>query len=99
MRVLAAAFENPRAARNALDELRHRYGLLPSDASIAPLGNGDRSGARTVLAGRFYDDAVPEIRALVAEHGGQVLSEVDERWTRSPAAHESLEPEADGRTH
>jgi hypothetical protein len=97
MRVLAAAFPNPRAARSALDELRRRFGPGGLDASTAPLGNGDPSGSRTVLAGRFPDEAVSEIRGIVAQHDGQVVSDVDERWTRSPTAHESLESDGDRR--
>jgi hypothetical protein len=99
MRVLAAAFESATAARSVLEELRRRYRLRPTDVSIAPLGTGDGAVARTVLAGRFYDDAVSDIEATVERHGGQVVSDVDERWTRSPAGHESLETEADARQH
>ena len=98
MRVLAAAFEDPASAQTALEQLRDRYGLSPADASIAPLGNDDRAAARTVLAGRFPDTDVQEIRALVAEYGGQVVSEVDETWTRS-SAHESLEADPDNRSN
>jgi hypothetical protein len=98
MRVLAAAFPNPRAARSALDDLRSRFGPGAVDARTAPLGNGDASGSRTVLAGRFNDEAVPEIRAMVAQHGGQVVSDVDESWTRSAAAQESSDSDGDRRT-
>jgi hypothetical protein len=99
MRVLAAAFEELGAATSALEELRDRYGLRATDAGIAPLASGDPSGGQTLLAGRFYDDAVPAIRAVVAEHGGEVVSEVDESWTHSPSAHESLESESDNLTN
>jgi hypothetical protein len=95
MRVLAAAFEDEAVAQSVLDELRGRYGLLPGDASIAPLGSGDSSEARTLLAGRFDDEAVPVISDIVANHGGEVVSDVDESWTRSPGAHERLEVETD----
>jgi hypothetical protein len=93
MRVLAAAFDDAADASSTLEELRQRYGLRPGDAAIAPLGSAEPSGERTVLAGRFDDEEVAEIRSLVAEHGGRVVSEVDESWTRSPTLHESLEPE------
>lgn len=95
MRVLAASFADAAAARSVLDELRDRFALRPGDASMAPLGDGDHSEAKTVVAGRFEDDAVSDIRAVVAAYGGEVVSEVDERWTRSPLAHESLEPESE----
>jgi hypothetical protein len=83
MRVLAAAFPNPRSAGSALDDLRRRFGQAV-DARTAPLGNVDTSGSRTVLAGRFRDEEVPEILATIARHGGQIVSNVDERWTHSP---------------
>ncbi len=83
MRVLAAAFADESAARRALDELRERYGLGPDDAGIAPLGDGQSGPSRVVLAGRFADDGVHTVRELLAEFGGEVVSEVDERWTRS----------------
>ena len=95
MRVLAAAFEDSVAARSALDELRDRYGLRPGDASIAPLGDDDHAATRTVLAGRFVDDSVPGIRDVVTSHGGEVVSEVDERWTRSPDTSGTADPPAD----
>jgi hypothetical protein len=93
MRVLAAAFEDEAAAQSVLDELRRRYRLLPGDASIAPMGTDDPSESRTLLAGRFDDDAVPVISDIVANHGGQIVSDVDESWTRSPGAHERMEIE------
>src|SRR5438309_2040658 len=91
MRVLAAAFEDAAAARSVRDELRNRYGLLPADVSMAPLGTSGRAPMRTVVAGRFSDEAMPDIRAFVARRGGQVVSDVDEQWTHSPSSHESLE--------
>jgi hypothetical protein len=94
MRVLAAAFRERRAATRVLQELVRRYELRPDDASVAPLGTAGQAPAATVLAGRFHDEVVPEIRRVVAENGGEVLSEVDERWTRSPAAHDSLEDQS-----
>jgi hypothetical protein len=84
MRVVAAAFDDKVAATRALEELRGRYGLRPEDASIAPLGDDDGAAGRTVLAGRFVDEAMPAIQEIVAHHGGEVVSEVDEAWTRSP---------------
>ncbi len=48
-----------------------------------------------VLAGRFDDDEVPEIRTLVAEHGGRVVSDVDESRPHSWTPHKTLETEAE----
>jgi hypothetical protein len=84
MRVLAAAFGTPAAARRALDELRDRYALRPDDAGIAPLGDDIRDEDRTVLAGRFHEDALVGIHEIVGRHGGEVVSDVDEAWTHSP---------------
>ena len=95
MRVLAAAFRERRAAARVLQELRSRYELGPGDASVAPLGSAGSTASDTVLAGRFHDEVVPEIRRVVAENGGEVVSEVDERWTRSPGR-ESLDDAAPG---
>lgn len=95
MRVLAAAFENAAAARTVLEELRRRFDLPSTDVGIAPLGTDDRSGNRTVLAGRFREGNVDAIRAMVTAHGGLVVSEVDERWTRSSSSHEAMEAEPD----
>jgi len=96
MRVLAVAFEDAHAAGLALEELRRRYSLGPDDASVAPLGGSDAPGPSAVLAGRFDDAAVPDIRSFLAERGGTVVSDVDERWTHSPVPHDTLEREAGG---
>jgi hypothetical protein len=91
MRVLAVAFPERTVALRALEALRSHYELGPTEASIAPLGSDSMDGARTVFAGRFRDEVVADVRRYVAELGGEVVSDVDERWTRSPAAHESIE--------
>ena len=91
MRVLAVAFPARNAAIRALSALRDRYELGPADASVAPLGSDAENGARTVFAGRFHDEVVPDVRRFVAALGGEVVSDVDERWTRSPVSHEPIE--------
>ena len=92
MRVLAVAFPERDTAIRALHDLRDQYELGPGDASVAPLGDDAMDVARTVLAGRFRDEVVDDVRRYVTDRGGKVVSDVDERWTRSPAAHESIEP-------
>lgn len=82
MRVLAAAFAEPVGATRVLRELRRRFGLAPGDAAVAPLGTAERTDGQTVLAGRFEDEVVPEVRRVVAEHGGEVVAEIDELLTR-----------------
>ena len=78
MRVIAARFEDARAASVALRRLSRAFGLRPEDASVAPL-QGDGG---TVLAGRFLDERLEEARALIRQHGGVVMTEVDEALTR-----------------
>lgn len=92
MRVLAVAFPERDAAVRALHDLRTQYELGPGDAGVAPLGNDTPDDARTVLAGRFRDEVVDDVRRYVTDRGGEVVSDVDERWTRSPAAHDAIEP-------
>src|SRR5690348_10764836 len=102
MRVLAAAFDDAAAARSVVDELRNRYRLRPTDVSMAPLSTSEPRTRQTVVAGRFADEAIPDIRAFVARRGGEVVSDVDEQWTHSPFAQEPLEtpdPGVDGPTH
>ena len=82
MRVLAASFSDRDRAREVLTELRRRYGLAPDDAGLAPLGtNGSGESGETLLAGRFWEDRVTEIRELIERHGGEVVADVDKRWT------------------
>ena len=97
MRVLAAAFADEVAATRALEELRSNFGIGTDDASIAPLGDAGHGAGMTVLGGHFGDDEVPAIRGILEQHGGQVLSDVDERWTRSLGI-ASTEPETEGPT-
>ena len=82
MRVLAATFSDREAAREVLNELRRRYDLDPEDAAVAPLGmNGIGPSPKTLLAGRFWEDRVLEIREFIEQHGGEVVADVDKRWT------------------
>jgi hypothetical protein len=67
--------------------------LADDDAAIAPLGTpgaADR-GEETLLAGRFNENQVPLVHSTVTDAGGDVVADVDERWTlpRQPveAAH------------
>jgi hypothetical protein len=54
------------------------------DAEIAPLGWPGRADAseETVLAGRFQDDHTAGVRDLVGRHGGIIVADVNELWTR-----------------
>ena len=82
MRVVAARFSDRRTARRVLERLRAKYGLGPHDAEVAPLGGAD--GQTTVLAGHFREWRVAEVTELIRRAGGEVVADVDERWTHSP---------------
>jgi len=83
MRVLAARFPDRQRASAVLDRLQRTLDVTPPDIAIAPLGAGDgRGSAQTVLAGRFPEERLPEVTRLVREEGGEIVADVDERWTR-----------------
>jgi len=81
VRVVAARFADRRAARHLLERLRSKYGLGPRDAEVAPLGSAE--GYATVLAGRFRESRVAEVVELIRRAGGEVVADIDERWTQS----------------
>ena len=81
MRVLAATFSDREAAAGVLRELRVRYELGPEDAAVAPLGTTGASNGLTLLAGRFYDERVQDIKQLIERHGGQIVADIDKQWT------------------
>jgi hypothetical protein len=94
MRVLAASFDRREAALHVLGLLRERYQLDATDASVAPLaaaGPGE-APAPTVLAGRFREERVDQVRRLCEEHGGQVVVVVDESITRPRRDERGSEP-------
>jgi hypothetical protein len=83
MRVLAARFRDRRGASVALRQLQRRMALSEQDVGIAPLGMpGEADHGEAVLAGRFPEDRLAEVRELVHEAGGEIVANVDERWTQ-----------------
>lgn len=84
MRVLAARFPDRERASAALGDLLRRFPLPPTDVGIAPLGTGGGDGTRdaTLLAGRFPEEKRAEVDRVVREAGGEIVADVDERWTR-----------------
>jgi hypothetical protein len=84
VRVLAARFRNRETAAAALRAIRERLRLDIEDAAIAPLGwpGRDDAAEETVLAGRFQDHHTFSVRDLIGRHGGVVVADVDELWTR-----------------
>ena len=82
MRVLAARFADRRIASAVRELLRSRMHIAPPDVDIAPLANVDEpSTDDTVLAGRFPDHAAAEAAELLLGAGGEIVANVDERWT------------------
>jgi hypothetical protein len=81
MRILAASFLTEDAATLAQKALDRRFGT--GDAvRIAPLGQASGPyGPTTVLAGRFTDDVIAAVRSSLAQLGGTVVFDADERET------------------
>jgi hypothetical protein len=81
VRVLAARFPDPQRASAALDTLHRRLddGIT---AEIAPLAGDEGSATETLLAGHFPEDMKRSVRDIVEAAGGEIVADVDERWTR-----------------
>ena len=83
MRVVAAKFPGPRAASAVLDRLQRHLHRDGDDIEIAPLGTpGKEATNDTVLAGHFTEDEAQKVMELVRAAGGEIVANVDERWTR-----------------
>lgn len=93
MRVLAARFTDGAAADRALAQLRRRLELGAADASLAPLGGGDQpTDGSIILAGRFREARVLEVRGFIEASGGVMVTDVDEGWTKPRAGPASSVP-------
>jgi hypothetical protein len=78
MRILAASFEDHETATAAMNRLDRELGLGLGTIRVAPLGRAsDPSGPAAVLAGRFQDDTMGAVHAVVDELGGTVVVDVD----------------------
>lgn len=67
-----------------LHSLRDRLNIAPLDADVAPLGTpGQPATNDALLAGRFPDEQAALVMDLVRRAGGEVVANIDERWTRS----------------
>ena len=89
MRVLAARFKDRGRALAVCDLLRRQLRLGAQDIDVAPLGipGQEASDEFILLAGRFHDEVAPKVADYVRHSGGEVVTNVDERWTkpRQPA--------------
>lgn len=67
--------------------LHDRLNVAPRDADVAPLGTpGQPASNDALLAGRFPDDQASLVMDYVRRAGGEVVANVDERWTRPDPA-------------
>jgi hypothetical protein len=85
MRVLAARFPDRRIASAVREMLQRRLHLDAPDVDIAPLGVPGQpatSDNDMLLAGKFADDQAAEVAELVRAAGGEIVANVDEKWTR-----------------
>jgi hypothetical protein len=88
MRVVAAKFPESSQASAARDLLQRE--LDGADLEVAPLGHPGEAGTDAVLAGRFSEELVPAAVELVESAGGEIVADVDERYTGgSPRAPET----------
>jgi hypothetical protein len=80
MRVVAARFSKPDQASAARDLLERE--LDQPDVAVAPLAHpGEPVAGDAVLAGRFPDDQARTAVELVESAGGEIVADIDERWT------------------
>lgn len=82
IRILAARFPDREHAHQALESLQHRLDR-PVEAEIAPLAGAEAAtDGDTLLAGHFPEEQKPRVVEIVREAGGEIVADVDERWTR-----------------
>jgi len=85
MRVVAARFSEPDQASAARDLLARE--LEHADVAVAPLGHpGEATYGDALLAGRFPDEQAPVVVELVQRAGGEIVADIDERWTGMASA-------------
>lgn len=97
MRVVAARFPDRERAAAALDSI-HRELNNGVAAEIAPLASDDDARAEAVLAGHFRDEHAPAVAEIVAASGGEIVTDIDEAWTRPRFAHQAESDSGGGGT-
>jgi hypothetical protein len=79
MRVLAAAFPDDGSARAAEAQLIVQFALETNQIGVEALAPmAERSSPRAILAGRFQDEVVDGARAVVEDHGGTMVIDIDD---------------------
>src|SRR4051794_35710213 len=71
--VLALAFADAHAGRQAFDELRHRFGAGAGDLAIGPMSLDGREFV--LIAGAFPDDSTHRIEEIAQQFGGLVVDD------------------------
>ena len=71
VRLVVVAFRDHAAARRALDQIRTRTGVHPSDIELAPMSIDGMP--RVLVAGRVPGRHAATIEAIVVEAGGQLI--------------------------
>lgn len=79
VRVLGYSFRRAAEAARVRQTIIEQYGIRPTDARVA-----DLAGDGVVLGVRAREDNLEELSRILAEHGGEPLVGVDERWTGLP---------------
>lgn len=75
--ILAALFERPEHALDALDALR---ALGPIEASVATAAGATSESPLTLLAGRVPYSMIGAAMEGIRLRGGRIMTSVDERW-------------------
>jgi hypothetical protein len=79
MRIFAASFLTEESAVQALEALDRQF-RTSSSIRIAPFGHtGGVEGPSMLLAGRFENHVIDAARVAIAELGGTVLVDAEER--------------------
>ena len=80
MRVVAARFSESSQASAARDLLERE--LNQPGVEVAPLAHpGEPVSGDALLAGRFPDEQARTAVELVEGAGGEIVADIDERWT------------------
>jgi hypothetical protein len=79
MRVLAASFRDDASARAARARLIAALALDANQISVEALANEREAADAAILAGRFQEQAVEAALQVVAESGGTMVYDIDDR--------------------
>jgi hypothetical protein len=79
MRVLAASFPDDASARAARARLIAALALDSSQISVEALAHDRGVKDAAILAGRFQEHAVDDAVQVVAEFGGSMVFDIDDR--------------------